>query len=121
PPIVGAQTPAGHTDILISYTYRLAFESGRGVDYGLASAVTLVIFLITGTLTFINFSFTGALEEIRKNVSKALFLGGYLAPWGAFGLRGVCPFPQPVGDLRIVQSRQHLGGAGLDSPQPQFG
>ena len=29
PPIPGAQTPAGHTDILISYTYRLAFESVR--------------------------------------------------------------------------------------------
>jgi ABC-type sugar transport system permease subunit len=68
PPIVGAQTPAGHTDILISYTYRLAFESGRGVDYGLASAVTLVIFLITGAITFFNFRFTGALEEVRKNV-----------------------------------------------------
>ncbi len=38
------------------------------MDYGLASAVTLVIFLITGTLTFINFRFTGALEEVRKNV-----------------------------------------------------
>lgn len=68
PPIVNAQTPAGHTDILISYTYRLAFESGRGVDYGLASAVTLVIFLITGAITFLNFRFTGALEEVRKNV-----------------------------------------------------
>ncbi|NLM41708.1 MAG: maltose ABC transporter permease MalF [Firmicutes bacterium] len=68
PPMVGAQTPAGHTDILISYTYRLAFESGRGVDYGLASAVTLVIFLITGAITFINFRFTGTLEEVRKNV-----------------------------------------------------
>ncbi|NLM39840.1 MAG: maltose ABC transporter permease MalF [Firmicutes bacterium] len=68
PPIPGAQTPAGHTDILISYTYRLAFESGRGVDYGLASAVTLIIFLITGTITFINFRFTGALEDVRENV-----------------------------------------------------
>lgn len=68
PPIVNAQTPAGHTDILISYTYRLAFESGRGVDYGLASAVTLVIFLITGAITFLNFRFTGELEEVRKNV-----------------------------------------------------
>ncbi|NLL49227.1 MAG: maltose ABC transporter permease MalF [Firmicutes bacterium] len=68
PPIVGAQTPAGHTDILISYTYRLAFESGRGIDYGLASAVTLVIFLITGAITFINFRFTGALEDVSKNV-----------------------------------------------------
>lgn len=68
PPIVNAQTPAGHTDILISYTYRLAFESGRGIDYGLASAVTLVIFLITGTVTFLNFRFTGALEDVNKNV-----------------------------------------------------
>ncbi|NMB01057.1 MAG: maltose ABC transporter permease MalF [Firmicutes bacterium] len=68
PPIVGAQTPAGHTDILISYTYRLAFESGRGVDYGLASAVTLIIFLITGAITFLNFRFTGALEDVSKNV-----------------------------------------------------
>lgn len=68
PPIVGAQTPAGHTDILISYTYRLAFESGRGIDYGLASAVTLVIFLITGTITYFNFRFTGALEDVNKNV-----------------------------------------------------
>lgn len=68
PPIVGAQTPAGHTDILISYTYRLAFESGRGIDYGLASAVTLVIFLITGAITFMNFRFTGALEDVSKNV-----------------------------------------------------
>lgn len=68
PPIVGAQTPAGHTDILISYTYRLAFESGRGIDYGLASSVTLVIFLITGAITFFNFRFTGALEDVNKNV-----------------------------------------------------
>ena len=68
PPIAGAQTPAGHTDILISYTYRLAFESGRGTDYGLASAVTLVIFLITGVITFFNFRFTGALEDVSKNV-----------------------------------------------------
>lgn len=68
PPIVNAQTPAGHTDILISYTYRLAFESGRGIDYGLASAVTLVIFLITGAITFLNFRFTGALEDVNKNV-----------------------------------------------------
>jgi ABC-type sugar transport system permease subunit len=46
----------------------LAFESGRGIDYGLASAVTLVIFLITGAITFFNFRFTGALEDVNKNV-----------------------------------------------------
>lgn len=67
PAIPGAQTPAGATDILISYTYRLAFESAAGTDYGLASAVTIIIFLIVGTLSWINFRFTGALEEVREN------------------------------------------------------
>jgi len=68
PPIPGARTPAGATDILITYTYRLAFESGSGTDYGLASAVTILIFLIVGTLSWFNFRFTGTLEEVRENV-----------------------------------------------------
>lgn len=68
PAIPGAQTPAGATDILITYTYRLAFESGSGTDYGLASAVTILIFLIIGTLSWFNFRFTGALEEVHENV-----------------------------------------------------
>lgn len=68
PAIAGAQTPAGATDILISYTYRLAFESAGGTDYGLASAVTILIFLIIATLSWANFRFTGALEEVRENV-----------------------------------------------------
>ena len=67
PAIPGAQTPAGATDILITYTYRLAFESAAGTDYGLAAAVTIIIFLIVGTLSWINFRFTGALEEVREN------------------------------------------------------
>src|SRR5690606_10376996 len=33
PPMAGAQTPAGHTDILISYTYRLAFQGGQGTQF----------------------------------------------------------------------------------------
>lgn len=64
PPIAGAVTPAGATDILISYTYRLAFEGGRGADYGLAAAVSLLIFFIVGTITYLNFRFTRALEEV---------------------------------------------------------
>lgn len=68
PPIPGAETPAGATDILISYTYRLAFEGGRGADYGLAAAVSLVIFLIIGTVTWLNFRFTRGLEEVSESV-----------------------------------------------------
>ncbi|MFP4016431.1 MAG: maltose ABC transporter permease MalF [Halanaerobiales bacterium] len=68
PAIPNAQTPAGATDILISYTYRLSFESGRGADFGLASAVTILIFIITATITWFNFRYTGALEDVKENV-----------------------------------------------------
>ena len=68
PPIAGAQTPAGATDILISYTYRLAFEGARGNQLGLAAAVSVVIFVIIATISAINFRMTGALEELSKNV-----------------------------------------------------
>ncbi len=64
PPIVGAQTPAGHTDILISYTYRLAFESGRGQDLGLASAISIFIFAMVVLVSAISFRQTRALEDL---------------------------------------------------------
>jgi ABC-type sugar transport system permease subunit len=68
PPIPGAQTPAGSTDILLSFTYRLAFEGARGNQMGLAAAVSIIIFLIIATISAINFRFTGALEDLSKNV-----------------------------------------------------
>jgi ABC-type sugar transport system permease subunit len=61
-------TPAGATDILISYTYNLAFQGDRGNQFGLAAAVSVLIFLIIGTISAINFRMTGALEELSKNV-----------------------------------------------------
>jgi ABC-type sugar transport system permease subunit len=68
PPIPGAATPAGYTDILISYTYRLAFGGGRGADYGLASAITIIIFLMVAAVTLLQFRFTRQLEEVSENV-----------------------------------------------------
>lgn len=59
PPIPGATTAVGETDILISYTYRLAFEGGQGQDFGLASSIALFIFLIVSILTLINFKLSG--------------------------------------------------------------
>ncbi len=64
PPIIGAQTPAGHTDILISYTYRLALESGSGTNFGLASAISILIFFIVATISAVAFRRTRALEEL---------------------------------------------------------
>ncbi len=69
PPIVGASTQAGHTDILISYVYKLAFESGgRGVQYGLASAISIIVFFIVGAITLVQFRFTNMWEEVSENV-----------------------------------------------------
>jgi ABC-type sugar transport system permease subunit len=69
PPIAGATTRAGHTDILISYVYQLAFSGGgRGVQYGLASAITIVIFMIVGVITLLQFRFTNMWEEVSENV-----------------------------------------------------
>ncbi|CAG0996874.1 MAG: maltose ABC transporter permease MalF [Anaerolineae bacterium] len=67
-PPIASDTVAGHTDILLSYTYRLAFGGGRGADYGFAAAIGIFIFLIVGTITFFNFRFTRQLEEVSKNV-----------------------------------------------------
>jgi arabinogalactan oligomer/maltooligosaccharide transport system permease protein len=55
---------AGATDILISYTYKLAFAAGKGQDYGLASAIAIIIFFIVGTISAISFSRTKALENL---------------------------------------------------------
>ncbi|MCR9203758.1 MAG: maltose ABC transporter permease MalF [Halobacteriovoraceae bacterium] len=55
PAMPDATTPAGETDILISYTYRLAFEGAMGQQFGLASSIALFIFVIIGILTYFNF------------------------------------------------------------------
>ncbi len=67
-PPMSAASAAGHTDILLSYTYRLAFSGARGADYGFAAAIGIFIFIIVATLTFINFRITGALEKASENV-----------------------------------------------------
>lgn len=68
PPIAGTPTPAGHTDILISYVYNLAFSGSRGVNYGFASAITIIIFFIVGTITLFQFRYTNMWEEVSENV-----------------------------------------------------
>ncbi len=64
PALEGSEV-AGATDILISYTYKIAFATGLGNDYGLASAISIFIFLIVGTISAISFSRSKALREER--------------------------------------------------------
>ena len=55
---------AGATDILITYTYRLAF-GGAGAQYGFAAAISIFIFLIVAVVSIAGFRRTHALEEIN--------------------------------------------------------
>lgn len=68
PPMAGTPTPAGHTDILISYVYNLAFSGSRGINYGFASAITIIIFFIVGTITLFQFRYARMWEEVSENV-----------------------------------------------------
>jgi arabinogalactan oligomer/maltooligosaccharide transport system permease protein len=55
---------AGQTDILLTYTTKVAFGRG-GSDYGLASAISVIIFIIVAIISSIGFRFTRAYEEVR--------------------------------------------------------
>jgi ABC-type sugar transport system permease subunit len=43
---------AGATDILISYTYQIAFGQNNNLDFGLASAISVLIFFLVASISF---------------------------------------------------------------------
>ncbi|WP_347109821.1 ABC transporter permease subunit [Paenarthrobacter sp. S56] len=55
----------GATDILITLVYKVAFGQGTGRDYGLASALAIIIFIIVATISAISFKQTKALEDVN--------------------------------------------------------
>ncbi|MBO1750678.1 ABC transporter permease subunit [Actinotalea sp. BY-33] len=61
-----ASVPLGHTDILISMVYAVSGVDGSAPkNYGLASALSIVVFLIVATVSAIAFKRTRSLEEIN--------------------------------------------------------
>jgi ABC-type sugar transport system permease subunit len=68
PPMPNVPTPVGYTDILATYTYNIAFGAQGVQDYGYASAITMMIFLILFVITQFQFRFTNMLEERGRNV-----------------------------------------------------
>ncbi|MBD3940304.1 maltose ABC transporter permease MalF [Microbacterium sp. NEAU-LLC] len=56
--------PVGHTDLLISMVYKVAF-TGQNRDYGLASAFTILIFIVVAAIAILSFRKTKALEELN--------------------------------------------------------
>ncbi|MDE4021400.1 maltose ABC transporter permease MalF [Glaesserella parasuis] len=58
PSMIGTSTPAGHTDLLVSYTYRIAFEGSGTQDFGLAAAIAVIIFLLVSGLALFQIRLT---------------------------------------------------------------
>ena len=54
---------AGETDLLVNYTFNIAFRDS-GTNYGLASAIATVLFFIVGFLSWINLKITGRKVKI---------------------------------------------------------
>ncbi len=53
PDYLNTKLPAGTTDILVSYTYRIAFTDA-GANFGLAAAISTLIFLMVALLSLAN-------------------------------------------------------------------
>ncbi|MGO1508295.1 MAG: ABC transporter permease subunit [Microbacteriaceae bacterium] len=64
PRFTDVSIPVGHTDILISMVYKVAF-TGQTRDYGLASAFTIIIFIVVAVISIVSFRRTKALEELN--------------------------------------------------------
>ena len=61
PMMAGTTMEAGHTDLLVNFTFRTAFVSGQ--DFGLASAIATLIFVLVGFISWINLRATRNSEE----------------------------------------------------------
>ncbi len=64
PAMAGTAVPIGQTDILISFVYRLAFASSNVVNYGLAAAISVVLFLLISLVVFVQVRYTNIFKEV---------------------------------------------------------
>lgn len=65
PSIPGAPYALGSTDILVSAIYDVSGISGGASDYGLASALSIVAFIVVGIISVVSFRQTRRLEEYQ--------------------------------------------------------
>lgn len=63
PPMPNTVVPMGYSDILISFVYRLAFVTSNVTNYGLAAAITVLLFLLVSALVIIQLRFTKVFKE----------------------------------------------------------
>lgn len=65
PDYLDISVPAGTTDILVSYTFRIAFQDS-GQQFGLASAISTVIFFIVAAITLLQMRFTKIASDDKR-------------------------------------------------------
>lgn len=65
PAIAGAPYALGSTDILVSAIYDVSGVSGGAADYGLASALSIIAFIVVGLISALSFRQTRKLEEYQ--------------------------------------------------------
>ena len=65
PDHLNTKLPAGTTDILVSYTYRIAFTDA-GANFGLAAAISTVIFFLIAVLSMVNLKLSQPNDDKRK-------------------------------------------------------
>jgi maltose/maltodextrin transport system permease protein len=65
PDFLDTSVPAGTTDILVSYTYRMAFQDS-GQQFGLGAAISTVIFLIVVGITLVQMRFSRIVADDKR-------------------------------------------------------
>jgi maltose/maltodextrin transport system permease protein len=65
PDYLNTKLPAGTTDILVSYTYRIAFTDA-GANFGLAAAISTLIFFVVAALSLVNLRLMRSTDSKRS-------------------------------------------------------
>jgi len=65
PDFLDTSVPAGTTDILVSYTYRMAFQDS-GQKFGLAAAISTVVFLMVAAISLIQIRYTRIAQDDKR-------------------------------------------------------
>ena len=65
PDFLNTKLPAGTTDILVSYTYRIAFTDS-GQNFGLAAAISTLIFIMVALMALVQLRITSSSRGDRR-------------------------------------------------------
>jgi len=65
PDFLNTSVPAGTTDILVSYTYRMAFQDA-GQKFGLAAAISAVVFLMVAAISAVQIRATRIAQDEKR-------------------------------------------------------